>query len=528
MRAGKSWVAEARRVVVGHPPPLPTTTSSHPHPPHLSPPRSHTSWGFFFLFGHIRDTARALAGRPTSSDPGSAAAKAAGLAPIRQDYEDFYTRRMFYRIHDCWNRPIGSAPDAYVDVLDRTPVDGQAPLQLTGTRTRALNLGSYNYLGFAAADPYCTPRVQAVLAAQGWAVPGTRADAGHAPIHDALEAAVAAFVRQPAAVVFGMGFATNSAVIPTLVGRGCLVISDALNHASIVAGVRGSGAKVAVFAHNDVDDLEAVLRRAIAHGQPRSRRPWRKVLIIVEGVYSMEGEMPPLPEIVALKKKYKAHLYIDEAHSIGALGATGRGVCEHLGVDPADVDIMMGTFTKAFGAAGGYIAGSADLIAHLKAVAPGHLSAIAMAPPVAEQVLAALDLLTGADGTDRGARKLAALRDNANYLRRRLLALGANVLGDWDSPVAPLMVFQPGKLAAFSRACLARGVAVVVVGFPATPLLSARARLCASAAHTRADLDYAIAVFSECMDLCRLHYHPKRPVGAGEHDTHSLPHELVG
>jgi serine palmitoyltransferase len=513
--------------------PLSTSPLDHSPLPHPSPTHTHTlqtnnSWGFFFLFGHIRDAARALAGRPASASSSSASAKkaaAAGLAPIRQDYEDFYTRRMFYRIHDCWNRPIGSAPDAYFDVLERTPVRGQAALDLTGQKIRALNLGSYNYLGFAAADPYCTPRVQAVLASQGWAVPGTRADAGNAPIHAALEAAVAAFVRKPAAVVFGMGFATNSAVIPALVGRGCLVISDALNHASIVAGVRGSGAKVAVFAHNDVDDLEAVLRRAIAHGQPRTRRPWRKVFIIVEGVYSMEGEMPPLPEIVALKRKYKAYLYVDEAHSIGALGETGRGVCEHFGVDPADVDILMGTFTKAFGAAGGYIAGSADLIAHIKAVAPGHLQATAMAPPVAEQVLAALALLTGADGSDRGARKLAALRDNANYLRRRLLAMGANVLGDWDSPVAPVMLFQPGKIAAFSRACLERGLAVVVVGFPATPLLTARARLCASAAHTRADLDYALSVLGEAVSLCRLAYRPRRPVDAGEHPTH---HAVVG
>ena len=486
---------------------------------HLTRSSPSISWGFFFLFGHIRDAARTLAGRPKTDNPTTTSTNnpRVSLAPIRQDYEDFYTRRMFYRIHDCWNRPIGSAPDAYVDVLERTPIRGQEPLRLTGRVIRALNLGSYNYLGFAAADPFCTPRVQSVLASQGWAMPGPRSEAGHAPIHDALEASVAAFVRKPAAIVFGMGFATNSAVIPALVGRGCLVISDALNHASIVAGVRGSGAKVAVFAHNDVDDLEAVLRRAIAAGQPRTRRPWKKVIIIIEGVYSMEGEMPPLQEIVALKKKYKAYLYVDEAHSIGALGASGRGVCEHFGVDPAEVDILMGTFTKAFGSAGGYIAGSADLIAHLKAVAPGHLQAISMAPPVAEQVAAALDLLTGADGTDRGARKLAGLRDNANYLRRRLLAMGANVLGDWDSPVAPLMVFQPGKIAAFSRACLERGVAVVVVGFPATPLLTARARLCASAAHTRADLDYALAVFEEVLGLCRLQYRPKRPVHAGEH-----------
>lgn len=153
---------------------------------------------------------------------------------------------------------------------------------------------------------------------------------------------MAEFLGVEAAITYGMGFATNSASIPVLAGKGDLVLSDALNHASIVTGARASGAKVKVFRHNDPDHLERLLRSSIAEGQPRSRRPWRRVLIIIEGIYSMEGEMGALAEIVAVKKKYGAYLYLDEAHSIGALGAGGRGLCEQAGVDPHEVDVLMG------------------------------------------------------------------------------------------------------------------------------------------------------------------------------------------
>lgn len=227
-------------------------------------------------------------------------------------------------------------------------------------------------------------------------------------VHEELEREVASFVGKPAALVFGMGFATNSLTLPVLMrGKGTLVISDALNHSSIVAGVRGSSAKVKVFRHNQPEHLERVLRAAIAEGQPRTHRPWSKILIVVEGIYSMEGEVCRLAEIVALKKKYKAYLYLDEAHSIGAMGPSGRGVAEHLGVDTADIDVMvraairccsrflhprhttpppqhaprialtthpsthqMGTFTKSFGSCGGYIAGDHALIRYLKTTSP--------------------------------------------------------------------------------------------------------------------------------------------------------------
>uniref|UniRef100_A0A7S0S4U8 serine C-palmitoyltransferase n=1 Tax=Chlamydomonas leiostraca TaxID=1034604 RepID=A0A7S0S4U8_9CHLO len=442
-------------------------------------------------------------------------ARKAGYAPIREPQEDFYQRRVFSRLRDCWNRPISSAPDAWIDVMERSDIShssGFKPLEILGSTRHCLNLGSYNYLGFAASDEYCTPRVLDTLAAQGNSACSSRADAGTTPLHAELEQAVADFVGQEAAITFGMGYATNSATLPLLAGKGCLIISDQLNHASIVAGARASGAKVKVFRHNDARHLGEVLRASIAEGQPRMNRPWKKILVVVEGVYSMEGEVCALPEIVAVKKQYGAYLYLDEAHSIGALGPHGRGVCEHWGVDPADIDIMMGTFTKSFGSCGGYIAAKRDVIDYIKRHSPAHLYAGAMSPPAVQQVIAALQLLQGKDGTSRGADKVRLLHDNANYFRRKLLDMHLHVLGDWDSPVMPIMIYHPAKLPIVSRLCLDRHLAMVVVGFPATPLVMTRARVCISASHSREDLDYALHVLTEVADVCMMKYGVHTPL----------------
>ncbi len=145
-----------------------------------------------------------------------------------------------------------------------------------------------------------------------------------------------------------------------------------------------------------------MIRKAIIDGQPRTHRPWKKILIVVEGIYSMEGEMCPLKEIVAIKKKYRAYLFVDEAHSIGAIGSSGRGITEHAKVNPADVDILMGTFTKSFGAVGGYIASTKEIVSALREHSAGSLYSASISPPAAMQVIAAMQLILGEDGTDLG------------------------------------------------------------------------------------------------------------------------------
>jgi serine palmitoyltransferase len=330
-------------------------------------------------------------------------------------------------------------------------------------------------------------------------------------VHAELEECVTRFVGKPAAVVFGMGYATNSAIIPVLIGKGGLIISDSLNHSSIVNGARGSGATIRVFQHNTPSHLERVLREQIAEGQPRTHRPWKKIIVVVEGIYSMEGEICHLPEVVAICKKYKAYVYLDEAHSIGAIGKTGKGICELLGVDTADVDVMMGTFTKSFGSCGGYIAGSKELIQYLKHQCPAHLYATSIPTPSAQQIISAIKVILGEDGSNRGAQKLARIRENSNFFRAELQKMGFEVLGDNDSPVMPIMLYNPAKIPAFSRECLRQKVAVVVVGFPATPLLLARARICISASHSREDLIRALKVISKVGDLSGIKYFPAEP-----------------
>ncbi|KAF3509837.1 hypothetical protein F2Q69_00005459 [Brassica cretica] len=372
-----------------------------------------------------------------------------------------------------------TAPDAWFDMVERDWNDGEKVIDRTTKRRRCLNLGSYNYLGFGSFDEYCTPRVIESLKKLSASTCSSRVDAGTTSVHVELEECVAKYVGKYSAIVFGMGYATNSFIIPVLIGKGGLIISDSLNHSSIINGARGSGANIRIFQHNSI--------------------------------YSMEREMCKLPEIVSICKKYKAYVYLDEAHSIGAIGNTGRGVCELLGVNTADMDIMMGTFGKSFASCGGYIAGSKELSKYLKHHCPAHLYATSISTPSAQQIISAIRVILGEDGSNRGAQKLARIRENSNYFRPELRNMGFKVLGDVDSPVMPIMLYHPAKIPAFSRECLRENVAIAVVGFPATPLMLGRARICISASHSKQDLIKALEVISKVGDLTGIKYFPAAP-----------------
>jgi serine palmitoyltransferase len=423
-----------------------------------------------------------------------------------------YTVNIYSRIKDCWNRPISSNPGDHFDVLERKATDGfNRDLKITGRKIHALNLSSYNYLGFSETEGTCADEAHRALCIYGTGTCSTRRELGTLDIHQELEMIVAEFVGKPAAITFGMGFATNSANLPALVDKKSLIVSDQKNHASLILGARLSGAKIETFRHNDMEHLEQILRQAIVHGHPRTRRPYKKILIIVEGVYSMEGSVVNLPKVVELKKKYKAYVYLDEAHSIGSMGETGRGVCEYWGVDPADIDIMMGTFTKSFGACGGYLASTKEIVDHLRRHSHSDAYAASMSAPVAAQALTAFKIVMGRDGTDEGRQRLKQLAENSRYVRERLMEMGYIIWGNHDSPVIPLMIFQPSKLAAFSRELLDKGIGVVVVGFPATGITETRARFCLSSSHTREMLDEALEILDDMGNRLNLK-HSRQPM----------------
>ena len=263
---------------------------------------------------------------------------------------------------------------------------------------------------------------------------------------------------------------------------------------------------VQTFKHNDMRDLERLLREVISQGQPRTHRPWKKILVTVEGLYSMEGNMCNLPALVRLRRRYKFYLYVDEAHSIGALGASGRGVFDYFGIPTSECDILMGTFTKSFGANGGYIAADKAMIDVLRVTNAGTLYAESPSFPVLTQIATSLRLIIGEIIPGQGDERLQRIAFNSRYLRLGLKRLGFIVYGHDDSPVIPIMLYNPAKISAFSREMLRRKISVVVVGYPATPLVTSRARFCISAAHNKDDLDRLLEACSEVGEVLQLKY----------------------
>jgi serine palmitoyltransferase len=214
---------------------------------------------------------------------------------------------------ECFSQPVTGVAGRTIMLLDRLSPDYNHTQLFTGTKTRALNISSYNYLGFAQARGGCADAVEESIKRYGISTCGPRLEGGTSDLHVSGEALVAKFVGMEDALLSSMGFATNSTIIPALVNKGCLVISDELNHASIRFGVRLSGANVRMFKHNDMGELESLLKEVISQGQPKTHRPWKKILVIVEGLYSMEGTLLNLPRVLELKRKYKVGTKLDSA-----------------------------------------------------------------------------------------------------------------------------------------------------------------------------------------------------------------------
>ncbi len=355
---------------------------------------------------------------------------------------------------------------------DTTSIEGQD----------VVNFSSYNYLGLSG-DPAVSEASKAAIDRYGTSVSASRVVSGERSIHQELEGAIADFLGTEDCIVYIGGHTTNVSTIGHLFGKNDLIVCDALSHNSIQIGCTLSGATTIPFVHNDVRSLEQILQSR--------RHEFEKVLIAVEGVYSTDGDLAPLPEIIELKKRFKTFLLVDEAHSIGAVGREGRGVGEHFGVARTDVDLWMGTLSKSFASCGGYIGASTVMVEYLKYTSPGFVYSVGMTPSNAASALVAL-------------QRLQAEPDRVTRLQERTLLFlslakeqGFDTGTSHDSPVVPIIIGDPYKAVQLSQAMLLRGINAQPMIYPSVPYDAARLRFFLSCDHTEAQIRQTIAILAE-------------------------------
>lgn len=344
-----------------------------------------------------------------------------------------------------------------------------------------LNFCSHNYLG-ASGDPAVSRAARDAIDRYGTSNSSSRSF-GEKDLHRQLEQELAEFLRTPAALTFASGHATNETTIGNLVGTGDLILHDALAHNSILQGAMLSGARRRPFPHNDYQAVDFLLEQY--------RREYRRVLVVIEGVYSMDGDIPELPRFIEVKNRHQALLMVDEAHSLGTLGSHGQGIGEYYQVDRADVDIWMGTLSKACGSCGGYIAGCRELIEYLKYTAPGFVHGVAMAPPAAAAALAALRLI------QTEPERVIRLQRRANLLLTLARQRGFNTGASSDSPIVPIILGDSAVCLQLAKAMLARGVNVMPTIHPNVEENAARLRFFVTASHTEQQIRHALDVLAE-------------------------------
>jgi glycine C-acetyltransferase len=359
--------------------------------------------------------------------------------------------------------------------------DEQAP-ECTFDGKRVINLASNNYLGLTT-HPKLREAALAATREYGVGSGAVRTIAGTMKIHMELEEKIARFKNVEACVVFQSGFAANAGTVSAILGKDDFIISDELNHASIIDGARLSKAKILVFRHKDIAHAEEQLASV-------KDQPGRK-LLITDGVFSMDGDIGPLPALCELAEKYGAIMMVDDAHASGVLGRNGRGTIDHFNVH-GRVDVQVGTLSKAIGALGGYVCGSRDLIEFLYHRARPFLFSTSHPPSVAATCIAAFEVL------EQEPERIEKLWDNTRFFKKELGALGFNIGGvntpASETPITPIIVGQ-GRLAMeFSRELFKEGVMGTGITFPTVPEGKARIRTIMTATHTRAQLERALEV----------------------------------
>jgi len=349
---------------------------------------------------------------------------------------------------------------------------------LTVDGRHVLNFCSNNYLGLAN-HPALVAASKKAADDMGVGPGAVRSIAGTMSLHVELEKRLAQFKGVEAAITLQSGFTANLATVPALVGKEDAIFSDRLNHASIIDGCRLSGAKIIAYEHNDVKSLEAQIQE--------HAKNYRRSLIITDGVFSMDGDIAPLPDIYEVAKKYDILLMVDDAHGEGVLGKGGRGIVNHFGLH-GKVDIEVGTMSKAFGVMGGIVAGKSVIIEWLRQRGRPFLFSSAMTVPDAAACLAAVDLL------EDSTQLVDKLWDNAKYFQTEMKNLGFNT-GASQTPITPVMLGEAPLAQQFSRELFEAGVFAMAIGYPTVPQGKARIRVMNSASHSRDDLDKGLEAF---------------------------------
>ena len=343
-----------------------------------------------------------------------------------------------------------------------------------------INLSSNNYLGFAN-HPRLKKGAIDAIEKYGAGAGAVRTIVGNMAIHEELEELLAEFKREDAAFIYQSGFNCNAGTIQAITEKGDLIISDELNHASIIDGARLSRADKKIFNHSDMDSLEQVLKE--------NRDNYRNILIITDGVFSMDGDIAKLPEIVELAEKFEALTYVDDAHGSGVLGESGRGTVDHFNLH-GRVDFTIGTLSKAIGVIGGYVAGSNTMYEWLNHRARPVLFSTSLPPAAVGAIMEAIKMLMeSTEHTDK-------LWANADYFKKKLGTLGFNT-GHSQTPITPVIIGDEAKTMEFSKRLLEKGVFVSGIIFPTVPRGTGRVRCMVTAAHTEEQLDRAVGIFEQ-------------------------------
>jgi len=362
---------------------------------------------------------------------------------------------------------VGNAQDTRIDIEGKT----------------YLSFCSNNYLGLAN-HPSVIEAVKKAVDEYGWGACASRLVSGNMTLHEALEKEISRFKRKDAAIVFPTGYMANLGVISSLVSGGDLVISDKLNHASIIDGCRLSGADFRVYAHCNMEKLETILKKT---------SKYNRKLIVTDSVFSMDGDLAPLPDIVRIAKEYNAMVMVDEAHGTGVFGENGRGVVEYFNLDN-EVDVVMGTLSKAIGSLGGYVCGDDDLISYLRNKARPFMYTTALPPAVCAASIASINLIQ----EDPSLRE--ALWNNVCCIKERLGLLGIDMISS-QSQIIPLLIGDTQKAVDISKLLYERGILIPAIRPPTVPANSSRLRMTVMSSHTQDDLESLFKVLKDVLNL---------------------------